>query len=140
MSRSPFRFELATRTDARVAGPGGWMIEIANLAPAACRPAHAEPRDPTRDQRDFDRERLGDTLVVRPGRPGDRLRASTSGHKKVSDLMIDSRVPYDQRASWPVVEANGHVVWVPGLAQSEDFAAVSATLQCLRLSWRRELA
>ena len=138
--RSPFRFELATRTDSRVAGPGGWMIEIANLAPATRGPANAEPGGLTRDQRDFDRERLGDTLVVRPGRPGDRLRPSTSGHKKVSDLMIDSRVPYDQRASWPVVEANGHVVWVPGLAQSEDFAAVSATRQCVRLSWRRELA
>ena len=54
--------------------------------------------------------------------------------------MIDARVPSDQRASWPVVEASGQVVWVPGLALNEDFAADSASACRVRLSWRRDIA
>jgi tRNA(Ile)-lysidine synthase len=139
---SLFRFELETRGATRIAGPGGWVLEVAGVEPHAIGIMAREssgPRGSAGDRRDFDRDRLGETLIVRPGRPGDRMRASPSGHKKISDLLIDARVPSHCRESWPVVEANGHVVWVPGVALNEEFAAGDASAARVRMSWRREL-
>lgn len=134
-----FRFELDTRSDARIAGPGGWEIEVTGVDETATARARCGARGPGGDFSDFDRDRLGETLIVRPGRPGDRMRASPWGHKKVSDLLIDARVPSYRRPSWPVVETSGHVVWVPGVALNEEFAAGEATAARVRMSWRREL-
>jgi tRNA(Ile)-lysidine synthase len=136
----PFRFEVPTRADARITGPGGWVIEVANLEAKPLAHTTLEPRTGANDRGDFDRALLGETLIVRSGLPGDRLRARASGHRKVSDLMIDARIPSEHRASWPVVEAKGRIVWVPGVARSEDFAAASAEAASVRLTWRRELA
>ena len=139
---SLFRFELETRTAARIAGPGGWVIEVTGVEPPATGIVARESsgsRGSTGDQRDFDRDRLGETLIVRAGRPGDRMRASPSGRKKISDLLINARVPSHCRPSWPVVEASGHVVWVPGVAMNGEFAAGEASAARVRMSWRREL-
>lgn len=134
-----FRFELETRADTRIAGPGGWEIEVTGIDPTATAGARRGSRGPVGAFSDFDRDRLGETLIVRPGRPGDRMRASPSGHKKISDLLIDARVPSHRRPSWPVVEASGRVVWVPGVAVNEEFAAGKASAARVRMSWRREL-
>jgi tRNA(Ile)-lysidine synthase len=136
----PFGFELATCSDARVTGPGGWVFEIANFGPGHDRPSPARAIAAGVEQGDFDREHLGGIVIVRSGRPGDRLRATALGHRKVADLMIDARIPQDQRSSWPIVEAGGRVVWVPGLARSEDFAPATEQRVRVRLTWRRELA
>jgi len=140
-STSPaFRFELDTGTDARVTGPGGWVFEIVNVRPGQLGLATPGHSDVGVEQGDFDRDRLGGMVVVRSGQPGDRVRATTLGHRKVADLMIDARIPEDQRAGWPIVEADSQVVWVPGLTRSEDFAPVTVGSARVRLTWRRELA
>ncbi|MBO6576548.1 MAG: tRNA lysidine(34) synthetase TilS [Rhodothermales bacterium] len=53
-------------------------------------------------------------FLVRPWRPGDRI-AIRDGSTKVKDVLTDSRVPSFARASFPVVEVNGQVVWIPGI-------------------------
>jgi tRNA(Ile)-lysidine synthase len=135
-----FRFEMSTSTDTQVTGPGGWVIQVANLPPGTRGHARLGPTTTTADEADFDRARLGDILVVRPGRPGDRLRATASGHRKVADLMSDAKIPAQQRAAWPIVEAVGRVAWVPGLARSEDFVAASSRARRVRLTWHRDVA
>ena len=136
---APFRFELETVGAACIDGPDGWVIESVSLA------AGREDGDPPlrglrRDRCDLETGRLSGPLVVRPWQPGDRVRFSPSGTKKVADLMIDARLPSAERARWPVVESNGEVVWVPGLASSADYRATGAAARRLRLSWRRDLA
>ena len=54
-------------------------------------------------------------LTVRTRQAGDRLRTA-AGQRKLQDLLVDLRVLAESRAAWPVVaDAQGQVLWVPGL-------------------------
>jgi len=58
-------------------------------------------------------------LAVRSPRPGDRiLPVKGAGHRLVVRCFQEARVPRSRRTSWPVVESNGVVVWVPGVSRS----------------------
>jgi tRNA(Ile)-lysidine synthase len=55
-------------------------------------------------------------LTVRGRRPGDRVRASGGRRRSVQDVLVDARIPAEQRDSWPLlVEAQERVLWVVGL-------------------------
>jgi len=55
-------------------------------------------------------------LVVRSRRPGDRLAGRS---RKVHDVLVDAKVPRDERDGWPLVAtADGAVVTVVGLAEA----------------------
>ena len=72
----------------------------------------------------FDAAALGDHVLVRSWRPGDRMRpAGLGGTKKLQDLFTDRKVPRERRALTPVVEAGGEIAWVPGVAVGERFRA-----------------
>ena len=58
-------------------------------------------------------------LSVRALRPGDRiLPIGGRGHRLLVRCFQDARIPRTRRASWPVFESNGVVVWVPGVSRS----------------------
>lgn len=53
-------------------------------------------------------------ITVRTRQPGDRIRLP-GGTKKISDLMIDLKVPREERDKAVVlVNANDEIIWVPG--------------------------
>jgi tRNA(Ile)-lysidine synthase len=54
-------------------------------------------------------------LEVRARRPGDRLAGR---RKKVQDLLVDAKVPRDERDTWPLVVSGDEVVAVPGIAEA----------------------
>ena len=55
-------------------------------------------------------------LVVRSRRPGDRLAGRS---RKVQDVLVDAKVPRDERDDWPLVATSeGAVVTVVGLAEA----------------------
>ena len=55
-------------------------------------------------------------LVVRSRRPGDRL---TGRARKVQDVLVDAKVPREERDGWPLVATEqGAVVAVAGLAEA----------------------
>ncbi len=61
------------------------------------------------------------SYVVRPWRAGDLLRPlGGTGRRLVVRCMQDARIARSLRASWPVVEAGGRIVWVPGVSRSAD--------------------
>ena len=67
---------------------------------------------------------LGSTLTVRAWREGDRMRpAGLGGTKTLQDLFTDRKVPRALRRTLPIVESNGEIVWVAGVAVDERFAA-----------------
>jgi tRNA(Ile)-lysidine synthase len=79
-----------------------------------------DPQDPGQDSKQwvwFDGDRLSWPLSVRYRRSGDRMRPrGGAGSKKLSDLLIDAKVPRLDRASLPVVtDADGELLYVPGL-------------------------
>jgi tRNA(Ile)-lysidine synthase len=63
-------------------------------------------------------------LTVRGWRDGDRMRpAGLGGTKTLQDLFTDRKVPRALRHTLPVVESEGQIVWVAGVAVDERFAA-----------------
>jgi tRNA(Ile)-lysidine synthase len=118
------RFETSSEADAapapaplRVPGScrfGQWEVR------AELRAGPLEPAGP--DLATLDAEALGDELVVRTWREGDRMRPlGMNGTKSLQDLFTDRGVPRSLRHHLPVVTAAGRVVWVAGVAVSEDF-------------------
>ncbi|MDZ4247937.1 MAG: tRNA lysidine(34) synthetase TilS, partial [Patescibacteria group bacterium] len=78
-----------------------------------------------------DAEAVGDGLVVRPPRPGDRFKpVGMRGSKLVSDLLTDAKVPRDERPWVPVVVSppgkgrgrRQQIVWVAGYRADRRFA------------------
>lgn len=64
----------------------------------------------------------GVPLSVRQPRAGDRIRPlGGPGHRPVVRCFMDARVSRLARRAWPVVEAAGSVVWVPGVCRAEAF-------------------
>jgi tRNA(Ile)-lysidine synthase len=67
---------------------------------------------------------LAPELTVRAWREGDRMRpAGLGGSKSLQDLFTDRKVPRALRHRLPVVESDGEIVWVAGVAVDERFAA-----------------
>jgi tRNA(Ile)-lysidine synthase len=55
-------------------------------------------------------------LVVRAWRAGDRMRGGgAEAARRVKRFFSDARIPGAERTGWPVVEAGGTVLWIPGV-------------------------
>ena len=94
---------------------------------------------PAREPGVLDRATLGDDLLVRSWRPGDRMAPlGLQGSKSLQDLFTARRVPRRERGGVPVVESGGEIVWVAGVATSEHFKVTDSTAEAVRLSVRPE--
>jgi tRNA(Ile)-lysidine synthase len=93
----------------------GWRLSARPLADAAAarQQAIANP-DPF--QAWIGSSALLGPLEVRSRRPGDRFRplGMRGRSLKLSDFMINEKMPARARAAWPLVCAGEEVVWVPG--------------------------
>ncbi len=61
-------------------------------------------------------------LILRNWQPGDAYRPR--GHRqiqKLKQMFLAGRIPSDQRASWPVLESAGQVIWARGMAAADEF-------------------
>ncbi len=56
----------------------------------------------------------GEHLLVRAAAAGDRI-AIAGGAKKVFEALAEAGVPRRRRPQWPVVEADGKIVWLVGV-------------------------
>ncbi len=66
--------------------------------------------------------RSGLSLRLGFRRPGLRMRpAGGRGSRKLQDIMVDARVPREERDGWPLVFAGERLAWVPGIAVDTDF-------------------
>jgi tRNA(Ile)-lysidine synthase len=93
---------------------------------------------PAREPGVVDRATLGDDLLVRSWRAGDRMAPlGLHGSKSLQDLFTARRVPRRERGAVPVVESGGEIVWVAGVATSEHFKVTDSTAQAVRLSASR---
>jgi tRNA(Ile)-lysidine synthase len=69
----------------------------------------------------FDPAKLVWPLLLRAPRPGDRMAPRGGrGTRKLADLLIDAKVPRQERAGLPVLcDASGLILFVPGLRPSQ---------------------
>lgn len=57
---------------------------------------------------------------------------------KVSDLMINEKIPADARDKWPILRAQGRIVWVPGCRIAHFARVTEETQTLLHASLRKE--
>jgi tRNA(Ile)-lysidine synthase len=80
-------------------------------------------------------DQLGAAVTVRSWRDGDRMRpAGLGGTKSLQDLFTDRKVPRALRRLLPVVEANGEIVWVAGVAAAERAPGEPVALDARQVS------
>jgi tRNA(Ile)-lysidine synthase len=92
---------------------------------AEVRPAPVEPSGP--ELATLDAARLGEELVVRAWRDGDRIAPlGLGGTKSLQDLFTDLKVPRSLRRTLPLVTSGDRIAWVAGVAVSEEFKLTPA--------------
>lgn len=76
----------------------------------------------------FDAAKLRGKLSIRSLKPGDRLRPlGMKGTRKLSDILIDAKIPRPLREEIPLVLCGSRIAWVVGQAVSEEFKLSEST-------------
>jgi tRNA(Ile)-lysidine synthase len=103
-------------------------------------PADAAPKLPGRTHDPFhvwlDADSLPRQIELRARRRGDRFRPlGLEGHsQKLSDFLVNSKLPSRARARWPLVCAGETVIWVPGFRPGELFGLREASRRAVHFS------
>ena len=80
--------------------------------------------------------RLQLPLTLRQRRDGDRFHPfGMRGTKKVKDLLIDAKIPQQERGRVPVLMNGDEIIWVVGYRMSEPFKIRPETKRRLYLSY-----
>jgi len=129
----------------RIAAPGEYKIPLGRQGRIASfawesrgkrTPAQAKRLAAKGDAELFDAAALTLPLAVRPLRAGDRIRPfgggaggnARDGEKKVKEILIDRKVPREERWGRPVVcDAEGAILWIPGVLRSALAPVIPAT-------------
>ena len=81
--------------------------------------------------------KTGDELTVRSRKDGDRIiPVGMKSAKKVKDILINEKVPKEQREKIPVITYNDEVVWIAGVKGSNKYKN-SDWNSCVKLNIRR---
>jgi tRNA(Ile)-lysidine synthase len=78
-------------------------------------------------------------LIVRCRKPGDALKPlGMAGHSmKISDLMINRKIPARARRTWPLLCSGAKILWVPGCRQGEIARVGTGSRSVVHLSLLR---
>jgi tRNA(Ile)-lysidine synthase len=89
----------------------------------------------------IDSERVGDSLLIRTRRPGDRMRPLGMAHeKKVQDILIDRHITRSEREQIPLFFSAAHCIWLAGICIDDRVRLTSDTRGIVRLSLMPEEA
>jgi tRNA(Ile)-lysidine synthase len=88
---------------------------------------------------ELDASALGDAVAIRAWQDGDRMRpVGLGGTKSLQDLFTDRKIPRELRRTLPIIEAEGEIAWIAGVAVGERFAATTTTADRISLSATRK--
>ncbi|HEY5982160.1 MAG TPA: tRNA lysidine(34) synthetase TilS [Anaerolineales bacterium] len=87
----------------------------------------------------LDADRLPDQLELRNPRAGDRFQPlGMHGHwQKLSDSMVNEKLPARARAGWPLLCSGDELIWVPGIRLAEPYRLTAQTRRVARLTVSR---
>lgn len=107
----------------------GWDIQItAEAVP------HTTPLSPSPWEELVDAGEVGERLLLRQWRPGDRFEPlGSSGSKKLQDFFVDSGIPRRRRSRVPLLAAGDRIVWVVGHRLDGRFRITERSAHALRL-------
>jgi tRNA(Ile)-lysidine synthase len=107
---------------------GGWRISVQAVPP---------PADPTQHALTafLDRGALGEQVLLRTWRPGDRFQPlGMAQDKKLQDFFSDARVPRAWRDRVPLLVCPQGIAWVVGYRIAHWARVVDLPVVCLRFS------
>jgi len=113
----------------------GWQLEVEEiLDPDLIRLRSVSNSDPYQAWMDISEIPL--PLLVRSRQPGDEIRSlGLDGHAtKISDLMINLKLPRRARPTWPLICSADEVLWVPGYRLSQTASIRSDSRKALHLA------
>ena len=85
----------------------------------------------------FDYDRVGENITVRSYQPGDRFQPLGLGQsKKVSQFMVDARIPRWWRDRIPIVSSSEHIIWVAGWRIDERVRITDTSKNILCLEFK----
>lgn len=81
-----------------------------------------------------DADRLNNRLLLRTWKKGDWFKPlGLRGRKKLSDFLIDEKIPLYEKESIPVLESHGNIVWVCGVRLDDRYRITDSTRNVLKL-------
>jgi tRNA(Ile)-lysidine synthase len=93
---------------------------------------------PQRGREIFDAGRIGQVVILRHWRAGDRFQPlGMKSAVKLQDLFTNAKIPRERRRELLVATTNGEIFWVEGLRMAERFKVTDATKQGLVWQWTR---
>lgn len=82
----------------------------------------------------WDYDKIKDKLVIRNRRDGDYIfPKGMEGRKKLKDILIDKKVPRDERDRIPVFSIDSEVLWVVGIRDSRNYKIDRNTKRVLEI-------
>ena len=132
-SHAPFEYEVTV--------PGHTSLPLLDaeiIATVVEQPMHctADKFPDGKFQAVFDLDRLQLPLTLRRRRDGDRFHPfGMQGTKKLKDLLIDAKVPRQERERVPVLMSGTEIIWVVGYRTSEPSKIRPGTKRRLYLSY-----
>lgn len=114
----------------------GWRVAARLLVRAALPADWAQAVQPRLAY--LDAAKLGASILLRARQPGDWLvPLGMTGRQKVSDLLINTRVPAACRERLPLLTVQGQVAWVLGVRTDQRYAVTEQTREvCALRVWR----
>ncbi|MFN2303176.1 MAG: tRNA lysidine(34) synthetase TilS, partial [Anaerolineales bacterium] len=75
-------------------------------------------------------------LLVRRRMPGDRIQplGMDGRSMKISDLMVNEKIPRRARAGWPLVCSGEEIIWIPGIHIGNNFRITDRSQQIVKLN------
>lgn len=84
----------------------------------------------------LDERKLNYPLVIRAPERGDRFRPfGMKGEQKLSDFMINNKIPRNLKKSLRIITSENKIVWVVGYRISEDFKVTEKTRRVLKIEY-----
>jgi tRNA(Ile)-lysidine synthase len=88
----------------------------------------------------LDCDHIGEELVLRRRKPGDRFQplGMENGSQKLSDFMINQKMPKRARAKWPLLCRGDEIIWVPGYQLAHSYRLRDETTRSIHVSLVRK--
>ena len=74
----------------------------------------------------FNLEKLSFPLELRKWKSGDKMKPlGMKGNKKISDILIDKKIPLTEKEKTYVLISNNKIIWLVGVTISDDYKVIS---------------
>lgn len=86
----------------------------------------------------LDAEKAGNAITVRTRRTGDRVQLlGSKGSRLLSDVMTDKKIPRSERERVPLIERDGEIIWIAGIAPCRACAVERASKRALIIHYEK---